>query len=423
MTWHLPLTHAHRISGSAGPLTFVGGVADFDDEGKIRHPDDLQEQVAGTIANLSNALELESCTVDDVVRLKVFYQSRTGSERWSLLASLANAFEQRPVPVITANPVPLQPWDGQALQVQAIALKGWRSLADVRSVTIDVPESAASQFTNPMLTQGLRAGEFISVSGQKALDDADEVAVADAIEQTHLVMKVLQSILADLGASLQDSIKKEGHYFGTTLEQWAAMAAVRASYFREPGPVATVVPCHLLWLEGLLTQVEVLAMRSVWNGFDKYIPREDRWPDRVWDWPIPLPYRQAIRLRDMIWTGGQAPSEPGSNSGKAIYPGDLLQQTRFTMSYIEDILRAFGATTSDLRLLVCYFTSDGSPAETCQFLEAVADCCAGPLPPITTVPQPHMHSEEMLVEIWGGGTGVGLLPSPRPSPASGRGRA
>jgi hypothetical protein len=52
-------------------------------------------------------------------------------------------------------------------------------------------------------------------------------------------------------------------------------------------------------------------------------------------------------------------------------------------------------------MLVCYFTSDGSQAMTERFLDAVADCVAGPLPPITCVAQPHMHSDDMTVEIWG----------------------
>ena len=81
-------------------------------------------------------------------------------------------------------------------------------------------------------------------------------------------------------------------------------------------------------------------MRESWNGFDKYIPREDHWPKRVWDWPIPLPYRQAVRLRDTIWLGGQVPSEPGNNSGRRILDSELLPQTRFTMSYIEDLVTA-----------------------------------------------------------------------------------
>ena len=339
--------------------------------------------------------------MDDIVRVKVFYHSSDGTERWPALGQICNAFSTEPAPVITANPVPLQPWEGQAVQLQAIAAKNWRSREDIRSVIRPVPPEGAGGFERPVLTQGLRAGEFIAAGGQTAVDEQGNLTTHDGIEQTHQVMSGLEAVLNELGASFQDSIKKEGYYFGTTMEQWAAMAAVRASYFREPGPVATVVPCHLLWPQGLLTQVEVLGMRTVWNGFDKYVPREDRWPDRVWDWPIPVPYRQGIRLRDTIWTGGQVPFEPGNNSGVAMYAGDLLEQTRFTMSYIEDILRAFDATTSDLRLLVCYFAADGSQAETCQLLDAIADCVAGPLPPITLVPQPHMHSEDMGVEIWG----------------------
>ena len=399
--WHLPVTNAHRVAGSAGALTFVGGAADLDNLGRIRHPDDLGAQIAGTLDNVSQALALESCTLNDVVRLKVFYKSTDEAERWALLPQISDEFINDPAPVITANPVPLQPWDGQAVQVQAIALKNWRTLDDIRAVTAPVPPNAANVFKRPVLTHGLRAGEFIAAGGQTAVDEQGNVTSDDGIEQTHQVMSRLESVLNDLGASFQDSIKKEGHYFGTTMEQWAAMAAIRASYFREPGPVATVVPCQQLWPAGLLTQVEVLAMRTVWNGFDKYVAREDRWPGRVWDWPIPVPYRQGIRLRDTIWTGGQVPFEPGTNSGTTMHAGNLVEQTRFTMSYIEDILRAFDATTSDLRLLVCYFASDGTQAETCHFLDAVADCVAGPLPPITVVPQPHMHSEEMAVEIWG----------------------
>ena len=399
--WHLPLTRAHRVAGRAGALTFVGGAGDQDEHGRIRHPGDLDAQIAGALDNVSRALALEACTLNDIVRLKVFYQSAREEDRWVVLAQLSDAFVDHPAPVITANPVPLQPWEGQTVQLQAIASKNWRTLEDIRSVPAPVPASGAEGFKRPVLTQGLRAGELIAAGGQTAVDEDSNLSTDDGIEQTHRVMSRLESVLSELGASFQDSIKKEGYYFGTTMEQWAAMAAVRASYFREPGPVATVVPCHLLWPQGLLTQVEVLGMRSVWNGFDKYVPREDRWPDRVWDWPIPLPYRQGIRVRDTIWTGGQVPFEPGSNSGIAIYPGDLLEQTRFTMSYVEDILRAFDATTSDLRLLVCYFASGGTEAETVRFLDAVSDCVAGPLPPITVVPQPHMHSQEIAVEIWG----------------------
>ena len=214
-------------------------------------------------------------------------------------------------------------------------------------------------------------------------------------------MSRLEAPLKELGASYHDCIKKEGYYLGPTQEQWAGMAKVHASYFREPGPVATVVPCHALWPTGTLTKVEVLGMRESWNGFDVYIPREDRWPHRVWDWPVPLPYRQAIRLRDTIWLGGQVPWATDSNAGRVVLPGEVLAQTQFTMSNVDDLQHAFGRMTSDLRLIVGNFTSSGTEEETRSFLRTVAACIPGPLPPMTVVPQPHMHTKDMTVEIWG----------------------
>jgi enamine deaminase RidA (YjgF/YER057c/UK114 family) len=142
-------------------------------------------------------------------------------------------------------------------------------------------------------------------------------------------------------------------------------------------------------------------MRKSWNGFDKYIPRNDSWPKRVWDWPIPLPYRQGIKLRDTIWLGGQVPSEPFSNTGARMLPGNLVGQTRMTMSYIEDILRGFGRTPADLKLMVCYFTCPDGEATTRLFLDTVAGCVGGSLPPTTLVAKPMMHSAENTVEIWG----------------------
>ena len=68
---------------------------------------------------------------------------------------------------------------------------------------------------------------------------------------------------------------------------------------------------------------------------------------------------------------------------------------------LNDIVEAFGKTTQDYALLVCYFASDGSQAATEAFVGAIADTIDGELPPLTLVPQPKMHSDDITVEIWG----------------------
>ena len=400
--WRLPITQPHRTVEDAGPLVFVGGAGDFGSGGSIAHPGDFDVQVQGAMANVAADLGRRGCSLADVVRLKAFYKSDGSRDEWALLAALRRAFDADLAPAITTHPVPQQAFDDQEIQIQAMATKGWRDGPNVRSVEAPVPDHVAALFDRPRYTRGLRAGEFIAVPGRTAMDDQGKpLALGQGIEQTDIIMASMEATLAELGASYQDAIKKEGYYFGTTMDEWAPMAARRASYFREPAPPATVVPCHVLYPEGCVTKVEVLAMRDEWNGFDKYIPREDQWPARVWDWPIPVPYRQGARLRNMIWTGGQVPMEEANNQGNAVHVGDPLEQTRFTMDYVNDIVAAYGKSTRDYALLVCYFTSDGSQAATEAFVGAVADTIDGELPPMTLVPQPKMHSDDFTVEIWG----------------------
>ena len=399
--WRLPIETTHHLCGSAGVLSFVGGAGDFDHAGSIRRPDDLFAQIPGVMSNVSDALNVENCTLADVVRLKAFYRSDGSVNEWQVLASIAKEFGEDLLPVISLIPVPLQPFERQEIQVQAIAQRGWRNAGDIRFVKAPVPENYQC-FGLEEQTRALRAGEFISIGARAATDEQGEItSPGDGPAQTHHIMASMQSDLAVVGASFQDAVKKEGYYFGTTREHWKSMAAVRASYFREPGPPATVVPCHVLWPQDALTKIEVLAMRTTRCDFDKYIPRDDHWPRRVWDWPIPLPYRQGIRLRDTVWLGGQVPSPPFNNAPYRVLPGDLAAQSAFTMSYVEDLLRGFERYPVDLKLAVCYFKSNGDVTDTLAFVKTLCDCIGGALPPVTLVPMPHMHTDESTVEIWG----------------------
>ncbi|MCA1444167.1 hypothetical protein I6F07_29030 [Ensifer sp. IC4062] len=394
------MAREHHLSASAGRLSFVGGVGDFNEAGRIRNPDSLDRQIEGAIANLSYALQAETCSLNDVVRLKVHHTSE--KDDWQIIAKLARLFEADPMPVISAMAEPMQPFSGQKVQIQAIAQRGWRRLGDARSTPRPVPTRWQDLFGDRIVTGGLRAGEFIAVANRVSEDEMGELQHAgEGVAQSHGIMGIHGKTLADLGASFQDCVKLEGYYFGGDLADWAPMAQARLSHFREPGPVATVVPAHRLNPEGAVTKVEVMAMRASRNGLDKYIPREDHWPERVWDWPIWAPYRQAIRLRDTIWLGGQVPWKPFSNDGVWVLPGQLLPQTRFVMSYIEDLLRPFGRSSADLKLMVCYFTSLGTEEETVEFARTLSECVGGALPPMTLVPKPKMHDDDNTVEIWG----------------------
>ncbi len=301
--WRWPIDQVHQVAGTAGPLSFVAGAGDFDSAGAIGHPGDLDAQIAGAVANLADALAAESCGLADIVRLKAFFTADV--DDWHVIARLASFLPDDPMPAISTLPEPLQPFKGQVVQLQAIAQRRWHASGDIRIATRPVPPAWQDHFAGRPVTGGLRAGEFIALSNRTAADDSGAIAAPDdGVAQSHAIMALHEATLAELGAGLQDSVKMEGTYFGTTRDQWAPLARARASHFAEPGPPATVVPCQRLSPAGAVTKIDVMAMREERNGFDKYIPRDDSWPKRVWDWPIPLPYRQAIRLRDTIWLGG-----------------------------------------------------------------------------------------------------------------------
>tara|TARA_Y100001960_G_scaffold322997_1_gene400577 strand:+ start:615 stop:1847 length:1233 start_codon:yes stop_codon:yes gene_type:complete len=401
LTWSLPIEGVHEVAASAASLSFVGGAGDFDSKGRIRNPDDLGVQVEGAVENIEQALAQENCSLADVIRVKAFVELSAEVGEVAAVRMLLDALPSGPAAVISVVPVEMQPFLGQKVQLQAIAKRGWRDTAyQVSENSLRLASSATVE--EVVVTNVLRVGEFIATANRTAAHciDAYDGSIG-GVDQCHAIMKSLNSDLKTVGATLQDAIKLEGYYRGTTRAQWTPFAKARASYFAEPGPPATVIPCHLGDHDHTMTRVGVLAMRERRNSYDKYIPREDAWPERVWDWPAELPYRQAQKLRNMIWLGGQVPAEPFSNTGKRVHPGQLLPQARLTMSYISDLLRAFGRSPSDLKLLVCYYRRLPDQDETGALLGLLSDYCGGVLPPLSLIPVDHMQDMDSTIEIWG----------------------
>ena len=53
-------------------LIFVSGQVDCDKDGKVRHPDDHEAQLAGTLDNLAIALEAQGATMKNLVSVNIY---------------------------------------------------------------------------------------------------------------------------------------------------------------------------------------------------------------------------------------------------------------------------------------------------------------------------------------------------------------
>jgi 2-iminobutanoate/2-iminopropanoate deaminase len=104
-------------------------------------------------------------------------------------------------------------------------------------------------------SQGLRAGDFIFVSGQGPIDPATGKIIGETIEeQTARTLDNLKAILEAGGATMADVVKVTAHL--TDLSNFAAYNKVYATYFPDPKPVRTTVGSQLL---GMLVEIDAIA--------------------------------------------------------------------------------------------------------------------------------------------------------------------
>jgi 2-iminobutanoate/2-iminopropanoate deaminase len=104
-------------------------------------------------------------------------------------------------------------------------------------------------------SQGLRAGDFIFVSGQGPIDPATGKVVGDNIEeQTARTIENIKAILEAGGASLADVVKVSAHL--TDLSLFDRYNKVYATYFPDPKPARTTVGSQL---KGIMVEIDAIA--------------------------------------------------------------------------------------------------------------------------------------------------------------------
>ena len=107
-------------------------------------------------------------------------------------------------------------------------------------------------------SQGLRAGDFVFVSGQGPLDpETGKVVGATIEEQTARVLENIKAILEAGDATMADVVKVSAHLSDMSL--FERYNRVYASYFPDPKPTRTTVGSQL---PGILVEIDAIAYLS-----------------------------------------------------------------------------------------------------------------------------------------------------------------
>ncbi len=106
-------------------------------------------------------------------------------------------------------------------------------------------------------SQGIRAGDFIFVSGQGPLDPATGQLIHGTIEEeTARVLENIKLILEAGGATMADVVKVSAHLSDVAL--FERFNKVYATYFPDPKPARTTVGSQLP-RKDMLVEIDAIA--------------------------------------------------------------------------------------------------------------------------------------------------------------------
>ena len=111
------------------------------------------------------------------------------------------------------------------------------------------------------ISQGMRVGELLFVSGQAAIDERGQlVGVGDFDAQAEQAFRNLERVLEAGGSSLRDVVKVT--IFLTDMSNFARIVDLRGKWFSEPYPADSIIQVSALALPELDIEIEAVAVVS-----------------------------------------------------------------------------------------------------------------------------------------------------------------
>lgn len=249
------LAHAVRCAN----MIHTGAQSARDAQGRVLHPGDIVRQSEVAMDNLAKVLGAFGASLDDAVKLNVWYAGQGTTKDWQEAALACARHFKEPGPVATFLPVPWLP-DGEMIRMEVVAMRGEDGTRLPRAHAR--PKGHGDWPVLLPFQHGLKCADMVFVGGQVALDPQGTVRdPGDLLTQTVTAMDNVAAVLNGFGLGLDDVVKNNAFYKGEAgPDTIVANQRIRSARYTEPGPASTGVPLKHLAMEGLMTTIEVIAM-------------------------------------------------------------------------------------------------------------------------------------------------------------------
>jgi enamine deaminase RidA (YjgF/YER057c/UK114 family) len=192
-------------------------------------------------------------------------------------------------------------------------------------------------------SHALTCGDLIFIGGQADIDANARVTCPDDLEQqVRIAMQDVIKTLEGIGADTRDLVKLTAFYIAEHETSENTVLDIIASHLGEtgiPGPAVTLVPIETHCFDGLMFEIEGIAMRGQ-NG--ERLPRSAAW---IADGArLPAAFSQSVRCGQMIFTSGQCALD---GSGAILAEGNLAGQSRIVLDKLQRLLNCHGADLHD----------------------------------------------------------------------------
>ena len=108
-------------------------------------------------------------------------------------------------------------------------------------------------------SRAVKTGHTVEVTGTVAVDEAGNLAGGNsAYEQTRFVIRKIEKVLQQAGASLSDVVRTR--IFVTDISRWEEYGKAHGEFFRDIRPCTTMVEVSRLIAPEYLVEIEATAV-------------------------------------------------------------------------------------------------------------------------------------------------------------------